>query len=183
MGNCSFWKGNKKEARLYYTLGLKATSSSTQKAILYNNIGTTYYHEKHYQNALFYYQKSNNLAPQLLTPQFNLIELYLQFGLREKAGGHLSTLLSKKSSDFELKKAQANYELIGHRLPQTLKLFAQFSPDDLKKREIANYYAFALYLNGNRDEAKQILAETEQSNREEINLHYRDIYTLINQSH
>ena len=184
LGTCYSLSHNYTRALFYYDMGMEALSilkdqsKVIAEATIANNIGLIHLNFKRYNEAFESFKRSNELLPDLFTPQFNIAQLYVEFNENDKALAILKKLESKNPDDIDL---LYSLSLIYYRKNDLDKSFAaiqKVKANYLNRPDIVGLYAYNLMKKNRLAEAKDIIEkrlyanEYDQRNKillEEIN--------------
>lgn len=172
VGNCYYIKGEHRKAILYYH---KSRSKDKRYIPAVNNLGVIYMKEAKFQEALEAFKMAAKINPDLFTPQFNLMNLYLRFGLITKAKGLLRKLNVFAENDVELINAQATILLIEGKPKESTELFSSIHKKYLWRADISLNYATALHLMGQTKPALEIFKKIDRSRLGQLDLYYRKV--------
>jgi len=160
VGNCYYLNGNFDKAKFFYNISLETASKNEQlKAFAFNNLGILYLKNNHILEARDYFEKSHKGNPDLITPRYNLGQIYIRYGLLTEALRLLSPLESQNPKSIELLSALGIIHTLDNNSKQALNYFKRI-PEPLRQREdIACAYALALYNLKDFTSAKAVLSE------------------------
>lgn len=102
VGNCLTWHGELKEARFFLGMALDLSKTNEEKAMVKNNLGVVYQRQGRVSLAYDSFKESHKLAPQFVSPAFNLAQLYLEQNLNQEALKLLNVAPFKDSKDAEV---------------------------------------------------------------------------------
>lgn len=166
---CYLVKEDFNKAKFYVDKGLSSKRIDKKtKASLLNNLGLIYLkggmlHEAHTQ-----FTKSQKVQS-LLTTKFNLISIYLEFGMMEKAKELIFPLYDMNPQDYDLVFAMGSYYLQLGKYNQALTFFKKLSPENQKRNDVANAMAISYYQLNDFPKAMDIL-EARHKNLSETHL-------------
>ena len=117
MGNCLTWHGELKEARFFLGMAYDLSKSKEEKAVVKNNLGVIYQRLGRVSLAYDSFKESHSLAPQFVSPAFNLAQLYVEQNLNQEALKILNQNPFKDSKDAEILhlKALAHVQLKNYK--------------------------------------------------------------------
>lgn len=157
IGSCYFLSNDYPTANFYYLLSLSNCKNSTQKAMVHNNIGMIHLRNESFQNALLYFQKAIELDRNLKTPYFNLGQVFLKYGVLEKAQENFTFLYKTGQHDMDILFSLGMINLLKNNLNQAISFFSKIDPVYLKREDISTFYAWTSYLQKNPTQAEIIL--------------------------
>ncbi len=180
IGNCYFLKGESAKAAFYYDLSIETSASLKRPyAPAHNNRGVLYFKKRFYQEALDSFRSASSLAPQLLTPRFNLAHIYLKFGLLSKAHAEIRRLKAANSEDTDLLFLMGSLALVENRIKDAIAYFERIDSKHRDRQDISNHYALALYLAGNYEKAKDVMSDQKKIDIHHLNVMGRQLRELI----
>jgi tetratricopeptide (TPR) repeat protein len=176
VGTCFMLQGKRRKALLFYN---KALEYKTSYAPAFNNLGVMYRNENSDQKALVAFtrsKKSNNLSK---TPRFNLGNLYLEYGLYNHSIAMFKGLYNVAPNDVDVLAALGTAYLMKSDIKSSLNYFAKIDNDYWSKPHIGINYAYATYLNNNKEMAQEILSEVNQKKLDDWESYYGQIKNKI----
>jgi tetratricopeptide (TPR) repeat protein len=102
VSNCLVWNSELREARFFLTLADGLAKTDTEKATIKNNMGIIYLRIGKVSQAYLSFQEAQKLAPHLVSPSFNLAQIYVQQNLNQEALKILNQPPFHKSQDPEV---------------------------------------------------------------------------------
>lgn len=102
VGNCLTWHGEIKEARFFLGMAYDLAKTNNEKAMVKNNLGVVYQRLGRVSLAYDSFKEAHKLAPQFVSPAFNLAQLYLEQNLNQDALKILNAPSFKDSKDAEV---------------------------------------------------------------------------------
>ncbi len=102
VGNCLTWHGELKEARFFLGMAFDLSISNEEKAMVKNNLGVVYQRLGRVSLAYDSFKESHRMAPQFVSPAFNLAQLYIEQNLNQEALKILNLAPFKDSKDAEV---------------------------------------------------------------------------------
>ena len=167
LGTCYFLSKDYSKAIFYYELGLEATRDSNKsfpdnqkknaEAVITNNIGLIHLTFKRFNEAYDAFYKSNSIAPNYFTPEFNMSQLYIEFNENNKALAILRKLETKNSEDIDLLYSLALIYFRLNDLNKSFEYVSRINNDYLNRADIVGLYAYNLMMRNRLVEAKTIL--------------------------
>jgi len=160
VGNCYYLNENFDKAKFFYNISLEtASKDEQQKAFAYNNLGILYLKNNHILEARDYFEKSHKSNPDLITPRYNLGQIYIRYGLLTEALKLLAPLETSNSKSIELLSSLGVIHTLDNNSKQALSYFKRI-PEPLRQREdIACAHALALYNLKDYTGAKAVLSD------------------------
>jgi tetratricopeptide (TPR) repeat protein len=168
IGNCYFIQESWTKAEFFYRLTLEETKTSTVKSIALNNLGLIHFKYEQWEKGKELLNQSMNLAPKFKVPRYNLSQLYLQFGLYDKAIEILNSSAFKGHKDIDVYFSLANAHLYKGDLKRSGQYFKMIPPEHFHREDIAATYALYLIKNGDFIRAKTVMKERNRSNVPEL---------------
>lgn len=181
VGNCYFVDNNWTKAEFFYRVALEETKSNTVKAIALNNIGLISFKYEQWEKGREYLKQSMKLSPKSKIPRYNMSQLYLQFGLNDKAIEILSDAAFKGHNDVDVYFSLANAYLFKNDLKMAESFFNKIPKDYLEREDIAATYALYLIKLNRVTEAKAVMAKRERSSVPELSAISNRIEKMISQ--
>jgi len=167
LGTCYSLSKELTKSVFFYELGLEAARSNNKdlpdsqkkiaEAVLINNLGLIHLTYKRYDEAYDAFKKSNLLAPNFFTPEFNLAQLYLEFNENNKALDLLKKLESKNNEDIDLLYSLSLAYFRKNDLESSYTYINKIHKDYLNRADIVGLYAYNLMKKNRLPEAKAIL--------------------------
>lgn len=125
------------------------------------------------------FQKAINTAKNLKTPIFNLAQLQLGFGHYQSSINYFNNLLSSAPEDIDVLAAIGTAYVLDNRPKEALTYFTKIDSEYVKRADIATYYAFALYKDGQYQFSNEVLSNKENSNNSDINTMAKQLNELV----
>ena len=152
VGTCYTVKKDYTQALSFFNLSLATAKTNTEKAIVLNNFGVIHLEQENYEEAKEYFKQSLKLAKNFLTPKYNLTQIYLKYGLYNKAKPILTDLLNKNQNDIDFLNSYAHLELMTKNYKNALVFFNKIPEsyryrDDIATTMAMTYYMLGLYQN------------------------------------
>jgi tetratricopeptide (TPR) repeat protein len=145
-----------------------------------NNLGVVFQSQGDFKKSLFFYRSAVNMAAGAKTPRFNLANIYLKFGIVNKACNIFNALSGASPSDSDILNAKANCALFNRNFMGAVNEFKKISSDDLSKGYIGINYSLALAIVGRKTEALQTYKNISQRELGELRNHYRNVGDYLN---
>lgn len=168
IGNCYFVEEAWSKAEFFYRMTLDETKLPTVKSIALNNLGLIHFRYEQWEKGKEYLRQSMALAPKFKVPRYNLSQLYLQFGLYDKAIELLSDSSFRGYKDIDVYFSFANAYLYKNDLKKASQYFNMIPEEHYRREDIAATYALYLIKTGKMAEAKRIMKERDRSNVPEL---------------
>jgi len=159
---------NKKytQARKFLDIAMGMAKTSKQKSKVLNNIGVIYLENKNYHEAKDYFLKSSELSKRSLTPKFNLVQIYLKFGLYRNAKHELKILLDINAHDVDFLNSKAHLELMQKNYKSALLYFNKIPKRYKTRDDIATNLGMTYFMLGLYENAKNVI---NNADKEDIN--------------
>ncbi len=154
IGNCHLKKGNLKRALMFYNKALELDANYFPSM---NNLGVFYLKHFNYQKALLAFEKANELSKFSKTPKYNLILVYLKFGLLGKAKNLLSPLLSQFPQEKRLIKLSAYLSYAEADYTSSVQNFSALIGSKLLSEKDKLYLTYAYFKTGSKDKGAGVL--------------------------
>ncbi|TDJ06229.1 MAG: tetratricopeptide repeat protein [Deltaproteobacteria bacterium] len=154
IGSCYLLRGEQKKALIYYNT---ARSLNPRYAPAINNLGVIYERRGEDEQALIKFKKAMRLNYAANTPRFNQANLYLKYGLHQKACPLFLGLDKEAPGDPDVVNALGVCNLLKGRYKSAAIKFAELDRDHFETPYIGINYALALQLSGKRSEAEDII--------------------------
>ena len=179
IGNCYFIKEDWSKAEFYYKMTLSESKSQTSKAIALNNLGLIHFKYEQWEKGKDFLKQSMTLAPKFKVPRYNMSQLYLQFGLYDKAIETLSDSAFRDHKDIDVYFSLANAYLFKGDLKTSASYFQLIPKDHLKREDIAATYSLFLLKTGNVKGARDIMQDRDRSHVPELSAISQKIEKVI----
>lgn len=158
VGTCYYLSKNDSKATFFFEHALNISKKTKKKnPYSYNNLGILYLKKRHFAKAKTAFELALKTSPNLLTPKYNLSQLYLQFGQIAPAKKILLDLYGEDSKDIDLISSLGVLAIIEKEYDLAIKYFNMIPEDDQKRADIAAHFSLSLYLKGNYYEAREAL--------------------------
>lgn len=172
MGTCFYLKKEDRKALLYYNKALEFNSSYVPSL---NNIGVMYVRQGEDQKALVAFERAKKGGNFSKTPRFNVGQLYLKYGLSKQALSVFSSLYQMNKNDVDVINGLASAQLMNGDYSSSVKTFKTISSNYQERHYIGINYALALFLDGKKDEAKDVLDDVDNDKLGA----WKDYYTKV----
>lgn len=179
VGNCYFILESWNKAEFFYRMALEEAKLPTVKSIALNNLGLIHFKYEQWEKGKDYLRQSMNLAPRFKVPRYNMSQLYLQFGLYDKAIEVLNESAFRGHKDIDVFFSLANAYLYKGDLKKSSSYFKMIPLEHFKREDIAATYALYLIKTGNLKEAKEVMNSRERSDVPELTLISQKIEKLL----
>ena len=153
VGNCYFLNNDLIKADIFYKQSLKYNKKYSPS---YNNIGNIHIKKNEYEKALAAFEKSHKLNKSSLTPAYNLSQIYLSFGIVNKAQKLLVFINSRRPGDDRVLSALATTHLLKGDIKKSLFYFKKVSSDGVAEPFAGLNYSIAAALLGDKNSAIKI---------------------------
>ncbi|RLA66190.1 MAG: hypothetical protein DRQ88_07610 [Epsilonproteobacteria bacterium] len=176
VGTCFLLKNEQRKASIFYN---KARSLNLRYTPAINNIGVIYLQRGKDQLALRQFKKAIRLNPSAKTPKFNQANIYLRYGLHQKACSIFSALNTSTPRDVDVVNALAVCNMLRRRYNSAIARYKSMDRDFHERPYIGINYALALKLSGEKGEAQDILDDIDISNLGVLKKYYRSVKNFI----
>jgi len=181
VGNCYFVEENWTKAEFFYRMALDESKLDTVKSIALNNIGLISFKYEQWQKGRDFLNKSMKLAPRSKVPRYNISQLYLQFGLYDKAIEVLNDSAFRGHKDIDVYFSLANAYLYKNDLKTSDMYFKKIPRDYFTREDIAATYALFLIKTNKVQEAKLVMHNRKRSAVPELSSISLKIEKMISQ--
>lgn len=181
IGNCYFIEESWTKAEFFYRMSLEETKLPTVKSIALNNLGLIHFKYEQWEKGKEYLRQSMALAPKFKVPRYNMSQLYLQFGLYDKAIEVLSESAFRGHKDVDVNFSLANAYLYKGDLKTASEYFKTIPHDHFRREDIAATYALYLIRIGNIKGAQEIMKARDRSGVAEITAISQKIEKILSQ--
>lgn len=179
IGNCYFMRENWSKAEFFYRMTLEESKVKTIKSIALNNLGLIHFKFEQWEKGRELLNESLTLAPKFKVPRYNLSQLYLQFGLYDKAIEALNDPVFRGDKDIDLFFSLANAYLFKGDLKSCGVYFKMIPKENFRREDIAATYALFLIKHGKVIEAKRIMKDRDRSGVLELSMISHKIEKMI----
>ena len=159
VGTCWYLQNKPKKAMIFYN---KAREIDPKFAPAYNNMGVIHQKEGKDQSAIVAYEEAAKYASFSRTPNFNLAQLYLHYGMANKALALAQGIYADNTQDPDVLGLMANSYFIQGKLEQALRYFSQIDRQALRRAHLGLNYAVALKISGKADLAEEVFSDIDQ---------------------
>lgn len=168
IGNCYFIQEKWTKAEFFYRMTLEEAKEKTIKSIALNNLGLIHFKYEQWEKGKELMQESMALAPKFRVPRYNISQLYLQFGLYDKAIELLTDSVFKGHKDIDVYFSLANAHLYKGDLKTSAQYFQMIPRENYRREDIAATYALFLVRRGKVREAKEVMDDRDRSGVPEL---------------
>lgn len=168
IGNCYFVQEAWTKAEFFYRMTLDEGKNATIKSIALNNLGLIHFKYEQWEKGKEYLRQSMALGPNFKVPRYNMSQLYLQFGLYDKAIEVLSSQAFRGHKDIDVYFSFANAYLYKGDLAKASEFFNMIPEEHFKREDIAATYALFLIKKGDFKGAKLVMKERHRSDVPEL---------------
>ena len=168
IGNCYFVQDAWTKAEFFYRLSLEEAKVATVKSIALNNLGLIHFKYEQWEKGKDYLKQSMALAPRFKVPRYNISQLYLQFGLYDKAIQVLNESAFKGHKDIDVYFSLANAYLYKGDLARSSEYFKMIPDKHFTREDIAATYALFLIKKGDLKGAKEVMKNRDRSDVQEL---------------
>jgi Flp pilus assembly protein TadD len=176
VGTCFMLKGERRKALLFYNKALEFKASYSPA---YNNLGFMYKLEKEDQKALVAFTRSKKSNRYARTPLFNLGNLYLEYGLFNQAISTFQGLYNLDKKDVDVLNGLAVANLMKGNLKRSKFFYTQLDVDFFEDPNFGVNYAYLLYKENKKGQAKEVLADLDKENLGSWKEYYSKLSELI----
>jgi len=177
---CYYLKGNLGKAEYFLHLSINtAKKKKSHYAPAHNNLGILFLKQRHFDMAHQQFQMAIKKSPQFLTPHFNLVKLYIQFGQFDDALLKLHKLSEVSPLDTDILAGFGTIYVLKNEPNRSLPYFEKISPHDLSREDIALYYALSLYHIKHYKKAHKVLTQQKHTQIKSIRSMSKKLKTLI----
>lgn len=181
VGNCYFVDEKWTKAEFFYRMALEESKNDAVKSIAYNNIGLISFKYEQWEKGRELLKQSMKIAPRSKVPRYNLSQLYLQFGLYDKAIEVLSDSAFRGHNDIDVYFSLANAYLYKNDLKTADSYFSKIPKDYFTREDIAATYALYLVKMNRTKEAKVVMDKRQRSSVPELSSISHKIEKMISQ--
>lgn len=150
------------KARRFLDLALGTAKSKTQKASVLNNLGVIQLELKNFEEAKEYFKAAIKLSKKILTPRYNLAQIYLKFALYNPAKKQLEFLLNKNAQDIDFINSFAHLQLMSENYQKAITNFNKIPTAYRSRDDIATNLAMSYLMLGKLDFAKKTLKNADK---------------------
>lgn len=168
IGNCFFIQEAWTKAEFFYRMTLEESKMTTEKSIALNNLGLIHFKYDQWEKGKEYLRQAMDLTPKFKVPRYNMSQLYLQFGLYDKAIEILTASPFKGDKDIDVYFSLANAYLYKGDLKASKQYFSLIPQDHFRREDIAATYALFLIKTGKLSEAHVIMKDRDRSDVPEL---------------
>jgi tetratricopeptide (TPR) repeat protein len=163
IGNCYFLNDQWAKAEFFYRLSLENSKTNQEKALAFNNLAMIEFKFEQWEKGREFLRQSITAAGNFKVPHFNLSQVYIQFGLFDKAIDILSGPMFKDSKDVDVYFSLANAYLFKGDLSRSGSYFNLLPQEHFKREDIAASYALYLLKQNKIHAAKTIMDDRDRS--------------------
>ena len=181
VGNCFFVDEKWVKAEFFYRTALEEAKSPAVKSIALNNLGLIHFKFEQWEKGKDYLKQSIALAPKFKVPRYNLSQLFLQFGLYEKAIETLNDTVFRGHKDIDVFFSLANAHLYMGDLKTAGQYFSMIPKDQFRREDIAATYALYLIRKNDIKGALIVMKDRDRSGVPEITSISQKIERILSQ--
>lgn len=181
VGNCYFVDEKWTKAEFFYRLAQDEAKTPTIKSIALNNLGLIHFKHEQWEKGKELMLQSMALAPKFKVPRYNLSQLFLQFGLYDKAIETLNDSAFRGHKDIDVYFSLANAYLYKGDLKTAKDYFNQIPKEQFRREDIAATYALYLIRTGDIKGAHEIMEDRDRSGVPEITAISQKIEKILSQ--
>ncbi|MBT7610841.1 MAG: hypothetical protein HN576_13855 [Bacteriovoracaceae bacterium] len=160
IGTCHYLNDDLPKAKYFFNIsiskGVKARTTLTSFSPALNNLGLVYMKLRAYDLALSSLKKADSEGT-LLTPKFNMLQLYIKFAQLKKAKELSDFLYSKAPQDIDVISSRATIYLLKGKYKIAKKYYEKVNRKYLEREDISGQYAIVLFKLGFLEKAKKML--------------------------
>ena len=164
ISTCYILKKEYSKAKNFLDLAMAQAKTDKQKAVIFNNLGVVYLENKNYPEAKEVFKEAVNLNKSSLTPRYNLVQIYLHFGIYGRAESELEVLLKSAPSDIDFLNSMAHLKLMKKEYKNALVYFNKIPKAYRTRDDVATNLAMTYYMLGLYEDAKNTLDNADKSN-------------------
>ncbi len=180
IGNCYFLDKNFEKAAFFYQISMETAKVKKIKyPAVYNNLGVLSTKKRQFSQAFAYFNKALDINSSLLTPKFNLSQIYIKFGQLDKAKRHLDGLLKRSRNDVDVLASLGIVHLFKKQPKKSVEYFEKIGKEYISREDIAAYFAMALYEFGDVNKALKVLKEQDNPKLDEVKQISKNLKTKI----
>lgn len=179
IGNCYFIEENWTKAEFFYRMTLEETKAQTVKSIALNNLGLIHFKYEQWEKGKEYLSQSMALAPKFKVPRYNMSQLFLQFGLYDKAIEVLNDNAFRGHKDIDVYFSLANAYLYKGDLGRSSQYFKMIPDEHFRREDIAATYALYLIKTGKMNEAQMVMKNRDRSGVPELTMIAQKIEKIL----
>ncbi len=157
ISTCYILKKEYTQAKKFLDIAMSTAKTKVHKSLILNNIGVVQLETENYQEAKDYFKKAIALNKAALSPRYNLSQVFMKFGLYNKAQEQIKTLLKRNAQDIDFLNSYAHIELMQNRYKQALVFFNKIPKAYRSRDDIATNMAMTYFMLGLYDNAKSTL--------------------------
>ena len=159
VGTCWLLQNKPKKAMLFYN---KAREIDPKFAPAYNNMGVIHQKEGKDQSAILAYEEAAKYSSFSRTPNFNLAQIYLHYGMADKAIALAQGIYANNAQDPDVLGILANGYFLQGKIDQALSYFTKIDRRSLRSAHLGLNYAVALKIKGRTAEAEDVFSDIDQ---------------------
>jgi tetratricopeptide (TPR) repeat protein len=179
VGNCYFIQESWSKAEFFYRMTLDETKLTSVKSIALNNLGLIHLKHQQWEKGKEHLRQSISLAPKFKVPRYNISQLYLQFGLYDKAIEVLSDSAFRGHKDIDVYFSLANAWLYKNDVIKASFFFNMIPDEHFRREDIAATYALFLIRTKKLKEANEIMKERVRSDVPELTMISQKIEKIL----
>jgi tetratricopeptide (TPR) repeat protein len=168
IGNCYFIQEAWTRAEFFYRMAVDEAKLPTVKSIALNNLGLVALKYEQWEAAKEQLRQSMALAPRFKVPRYNLSQLYLQFGLYDRALEVLSDGAFRGHKDIDVYFSFANAYLFKGDLEAAGEYFGRIPREHFTREDIAATYALYQIRTGDLPGARATMKARDRSHVREL---------------
>ncbi len=176
VGSCYLLQGSKRKALLYYN---KAREVKKNYAPPINNIGVIFQKSGFDQKALKAYEEAKRLSSFSLTPLFNLAQIYVDYGFISEGKALFESMNRVDNRDQDVIYALGFIYFVEGNYGKAASFYNNLDEKYYRTAGIGANVAYALALNGNHSDARDILESLGQARTAEEAQYVQNIKSFV----
>lgn len=181
VGNCYFVEEKWTKAEFFYRLTLEEAKLPTVKSIALNNLALIHFKHEQWEKGKTLLNQSMAMGPKFKVPRYNLSQLYIQFGLYEKAIETLNDSAFRGHKDIDVTFSLANAHFYKGNLKEAESYFSIIPKDHFRREDIAATYALFLIKKGDNKGAVAVMKARDRSGVHELTAISQKIERILSQ--
>ena len=152
---CYFLDKNIPKAEFYINIALQKSKHKDPASL--NNLGVIRLHQNNPEEAMLLFQKSHKLKRRMISPQFNLSQIYLSYNHHKKALDLLKNLLRKSPKDTDILMGIASAYLMQGKINKSLSYLNQIPSHSKQREDVLFIRILTLFQNKKYRQARDLL--------------------------
>lgn len=176
VGSCYLLQGSKRKALLYYN---KAREVKKNYAPPINNIGVIFQKSGFDQKAMKAYEEAKRLSSFSLTPLFNLAQTYVDYGFISEGKALFESMYRVNNKDQDVIYALGFIYFVEGNYGKAASFYSNLEEKYYRIAGIGANVAYALALNGNNSDAKDILESLDRPRTSEEAQYVHNVKSFV----